>query len=217
MENRGNRVMTAQYNIAIKEPDEYIKFYMDETNVRRWYVLLHGFSGTEDEFVDGQYLARLEFPERFPIEPPWFYFMTPNGVYQVEDKVCISIGGYHKSDYPAALGARGFAKQLVNGFIGWKFLEGGVNLLDTTIKEKKRLAKDSVLYNSLNNAMYIAKINAAYNEYSKSFPVVVKNIEPVPTVVTQCDNVDVTDLATGSSATGSSATGSSVTDSSATQ
>ncbi len=160
---RANRIMIAQFNAATKEEDEFIKYYMDENNVRVWYALLHGVAG---EFTDGQYLVRVEFPEKFPIDPPWFFFMTPNGVYDLEKKVCIDIGGYHKENYPAALGAKGFIKQLVSGLIGWESLGGGVSLITTTKKKKQALATASVMYNALNNAAHIANINTAYANYT---------------------------------------------------
>jgi len=173
--SRGDRVMMAQYNAAIKEEDDFIKYYMVEDKVRVWYVLLHGVTGDKDEFVGGEYLVRIEFPDKFPIEPPWFFFMTPNGVYNPETKVCINIGGYHKDQYRAALGARGFIKQLVSGLIGWETLDGGINLIDTTVKQKQTLANDSVLYNALNNAAWLCKINDAYKSYTAARKPVANN------------------------------------------
>ena len=168
MADRLNRIMHAQYNIAISEHDEFIKYYMDENNTRIWYILLSGFDGYRGEFTDGQYLVRMEFTDKFPIDPPWFYFMTPNGVYKPGEKVCIDIGGYHKTNYPSALGARGFAKQLVSGLIGWKLLNksGGINIVKTKVEAKQKLAKESVLTNSLEHGAHIANINNAYAEYS---------------------------------------------------
>lgn len=166
MADRQNRIMKAQYKVAIRERDEFLKFYMDEKNVQRWYILLSGISGNDGEFESGQYLVRMEFDDKFPIEPPWFYFMTPNGVYDCETKVCVSIGKWHKNDYPAALGASGFAKNLVSGMVGWEDLGDGVSLLKTSVKKKKELARDSLMYNALNNAEIIDKINNAHASYS---------------------------------------------------
>ena len=131
-----------------------------------WYLKLHGFAGDEDEFVGGEYIVRMKAPEGFPFKPPHFRFMTPNGVYDVEKKVCINIGQFHSDQYRAALGMSGFANQLVSGMIGWKTLGGGISLLNTTLEKKKELASYSIEYNNTRHKEILNKIDDAYNTYS---------------------------------------------------
>src|SRR6185295_7079813 len=106
-------IMMAQYRFATREPNEFVKFYMCEHDTNTWYTLLHGIDGDELEFKGGEYLVRIELPDDFPRSaPPRFYFMTPQGLYDVEKIVCISIGEFHKDKYRSVLGVAGFCSQL---------------------------------------------------------------------------------------------------------
>ncbi len=164
------KVMGAQYMKAIKEPNELVMFSLKSDNEPFvWYILLRGFSGDNDEFDGGEYLVRQVAPEDFPFKPPEFYFMTENGVYGCETKVCINIGEYHADQYRAALGMDGFANQLVSGMIGWKTLGGGISILSTTANEKRRLAKISRDYNRKHYPEIIAQIESAFDDYSKKW------------------------------------------------
>jgi ubiquitin-conjugating enzyme E2 J2 len=165
-DNRWNAIIRKQYKIAIGEEHCYLKFYMNESKLSEWFVLASGFGGDHGEYVGGEYLIRMEVPKTYPADPPHFYFMTPQGLYGVEKKVCISIGEYHKSNYRAVLGIIGFCNNLVSGLIGWETLGRGIEILHTTKEEKMKLASASVAYNARNNAQIIEKIKNAYAEYS---------------------------------------------------
>ncbi len=160
-------IMQAQYKLAMANPHEYIKFYMSEEKCDIWYAVLSGFSGDEDEYLRGEYIVRIEFPDEFPFKPPHFYFMTEQGLYGVETKVCISIGEYHSDQYRAALKGAGFVNQLVSGLIGWRDIGGGIQILKTTIQKKKSLALDSCAANRANHPALIRKINDNFLDYSK--------------------------------------------------
>ena len=147
-------------------PEPWIKFAMKSDDAMTWYVLLHNFEGDNGEFLHGQYLVRVEAGNEFPYKPPKFYFMTPNGVYDVEKEVCISIGQYHPDQYRAALGMSGFVKQLVSGMIGWQSLGPGISIVTTSAERKRQLAAESAEYNAQFNAKIIADIEDAYEVYS---------------------------------------------------
>ena len=164
-----------QYNKATRERDEFIKYSISDEEPNVWHILISGFSGNENEFEGGEYLVKMIAPkpgknrQGFPYEPPEFYFMTKNGVYDINTKVCISIGEFHADQYRATLGMAGFAKELVSGMIGWKELGSGISILKTTAKDKKKLAEASVGMNLENHSDLIKKINDNYEIYSKNW------------------------------------------------
>ena len=168
MANRSATIMKAQFKKATASADTYLKFMMSEEDLKTWYILISNIDGDDGEFAGGEYLVRVVAPDDFPMNPPSFYFMTPNGVYDVEKKVCISIGEYHKDQYRASLGMAGFASQLCSGLIGWRTLGSGINLIETTVKEKKKLAQESVEYNS-QHAELVAMIKSCYESYSAAW------------------------------------------------
>ncbi len=165
--NRRQLMLQAQFKKAVEEPNEFVKYaFASENDQATWYVMLFGIGGNNDEFTDGEYLIEMKLPEKFPMEPPEFIFMTPNGLYDHGKKVCISIGEYHKADYRSALGARGFCQQLVSGLIGWKELGGGINVLKTSVDQKRKMAKSSREFNLKHYSDELKLVEDSFKFYS---------------------------------------------------
>lgn len=164
--HRRAAIMAAQFKKSIQEPNEYVKFYIDDQNPNEWWILIYNFAGDNDEFVGGEYLLNVKAPDNFPFDPPQFFFYTDNGVYDTHKKVCISIGEYHRTQYRPALGMSGFINQLWNGMIGWKTLGHGINLKTTDIKTKKLLAASSKNFNRTKYPDIVTMIEDCYKEYS---------------------------------------------------
>ena len=131
---------------AVRHP--YIDYHMEEKDVGTWYIRIRNLEGDEGEFIGGEYLVRLVAQADYPFSAPKFYFMTPNGVYSVEQECCIGTGHYHKEKYAAgSQKIHGFAREIVNGLLGWRTLGGGIGLLQTKTAEKKLLAARSRPHN----------------------------------------------------------------------
>lgn len=165
-DKRQTAIMMAQFKKATAEPNEFVKFAMSQDNACVWYIRISNFAGNNDEFAGGEYDCRMVAPPDFPFNPPSFYFLTHNGLYEIETKVCISIGEYHKDEYRAALGMAGFANQLVSGLVGWKDMGGGINIVSTTVAKKKELAKASRASNEAQHPEICRYIEESYSGYS---------------------------------------------------
>jgi ubiquitin-conjugating enzyme E2 J1 len=182
-----------QFGKVTKVPNDWLRFALNETNVTTWYVELSGFSGDDGEYQGGVYLARMELPPDFPFKPPTFYILTPNGLYIPDKIVCVSIGQYHADAYRATLGVPGFCNQLVSGLVGWKEMGGGINLIKTTLAEKKKLAAESVAYNRKYHSDIMKMIDDSYAAYSSRW------IKP-EAIVPAINVVVPTDAAAGAAA-----------------
>lgn len=136
-----------------------IDFLMDPKDVGIWYARIRDLEGCYGEFYGGEYIVQIRATEKYPYDPPQFFFYTPNGVYKTNEKICISIGEYHKDKFPAAKGMGGFAQELVNGLIAWWDLQGGINILDTTIEAKYSYAKMSRIWNMKNHGELVERFN----------------------------------------------------------
>lgn len=179
--------MAGQFKKATSEADQYAKYLMDPDDVRVWYVLISGMDGDDNEFIDGEFIVRVVAPdgsngkEPFPFSPPEFYFMTPTNIYDVEKKVCISIGEFHANDYRATLGMSGFVSNLISGMIGWKSLGHGINIVNNNkVEPKIKASKDSKDYNLSHHAELRQKILDSYEAYSSKFILDESNPKAVP-------------------------------------
>lgn len=162
------RSIQAHFRYATKEPVENVKFFMSEEDINCWYVLLHNFDGSNNEYINGEYLVKLDIgpATNFPFDPPHFEFMTANGVFMTFQKVCISIGEYHKANYPPAMKMRGFIIELMNGLIGWKTIGSGIGIYKTSVDEKRRLANRSRGDNWRKYPDLMQNISDCYEAYS---------------------------------------------------
>ncbi len=172
----------AQFKKLIREENPYLKAAYDEENIFVWYAILSNFSGNDNEYcyevtengekrtVYGEYLFLIVLPDNFPYAPPRFLAKTPNGMYKTNDKCCINIGEYHSSSHRANLGVGGFLMEIVNGFIGWKQMGGGINLnVDlSSVEEKKKCARESRQFNRENFSEVINYINTHYEKPEKT-------------------------------------------------
>lgn len=138
------------------EPETNILFTTEENNVYVWHCLMFGLP---EEFFGGEYIIRLQAKDDFPSSPPSFKVLTPNGAYEIDCFICISVGEFHVKDYQSAKsdphksfgwrpseGMLGFARECMNGMIC--DVGSGMNVLRSTKKEDFiRLAGESVHFN----------------------------------------------------------------------
>jgi len=75
-----------------------------EDNLFEW---LFAISGPPDsEFAGGVYLGRILLPPEYPMKPPAFVFLTPNGRFETGARVCLSISQHHPEEWQPSWGVR---------------------------------------------------------------------------------------------------------------
>jgi ubiquitin-protein ligase len=156
MDKIRNQSIIGNYKKINKARQEYFDvIYENEDIIEPWIIKIRDCAGNNDEFKKGEYLVRVIPHKSHPRFPPDFYFLTPNGVYQTNTKICISIGSYHPGAYPPTIGLGGFIRELCNGMMNYGGLIGGIGILPTAddardekkIKEKQTLASNSKKFN----------------------------------------------------------------------
>lgn len=155
--DRACRALAAQLKLSWGgEPEQHILFHADENDIRRWYALIFGLP---EHFFGGEYLIELTANDEFPSKPPAFKVLTPNGSYETDCFICISVGEFHARDYRSAdrdphkafgwrpaLGMAGFARECMNGLIAP--VAHGLNVRTSTkTAEYQRLAAQSEAWN----------------------------------------------------------------------
>lgn len=164
--DRLHKIIYAHYKKATEQHNEYIKYCINENNIHEWYIKISSLVGDDNEFEHGEYIGKITITDDFPYKPPSFMLLTPNGVYDIDGRVCISIGEFHSQNYMPTLGVSGFTNQLISGMIGWRTLGEGIRLLNTTVEEKKLLASESVKYNEQHHNKINHDIEQEYTRYS---------------------------------------------------
>ncbi|KAF9216654.1 hypothetical protein BGZ59_008687 [Podila verticillata] len=92
----------------------------------------------DTEFEGGLYHGRILLPNNYPFAPPSLMFLTPNGRFELNKKVCLSITGYHPEYWQPAWGIR-TVLVAVMGFLPTES-KGAIGGLDTSVEARKALA-----------------------------------------------------------------------------
>ncbi|CAG8827945.1 7051_t:CDS:2, partial [Gigaspora margarita] len=110
-----------------------------EDNLFEWHFVIRGPDGTE--FEGGRYHGRILLPSEYPFKPPNLMLLTPNGRFELNKKICLSITGYHPEYWLPAWGIRTVLLGLI-GFLTTK-ANGAIGGIDYTEAERRLLARKS--------------------------------------------------------------------------
>lgn len=75
-----------------------------ESDLFEWHFTLRGPPGSP--YADGLYHGRIVLPPTYPLRPPSFRFTTPNGRFEANREICLSISGHHEETWQPAWGIR---------------------------------------------------------------------------------------------------------------
>ncbi|XP_047994119.1 ubiquitin-conjugating enzyme E2 J1-like [Leguminivora glycinivorella] len=110
-----------------------------EDNLFEWHFTVQGPKGTD--FEGGIYHGRILLPKEYPMHPPHIILLTPNGRFEVNKKICLSISGHHPETWQPSWSIRTALLALI-AFMPTP-AEGTIGSLDYTPAERKILAKKS--------------------------------------------------------------------------
>lgn len=109
------------------------------TDLFEWHFVVRGPSGTD--FAGGLYHGRILVPPEYPFKPPSFMFLTPNGRFETNTKICLNISEFHPESWQPSWSVRTALLALV------AFLptppDGGVGSADYPPAERRILAARS--------------------------------------------------------------------------
>lgn len=75
-----------------------------EDNLFEWHFTLRGPRDTV--FEKGLYHGKMTLPSEYPFKAPHVIFLTPNGRWSVDTKVCVTFTGFHEESWQPAWGIR---------------------------------------------------------------------------------------------------------------
>lgn len=110
-----------------------------EDNLFEWHFTVQGPKGTE--FEGGIYHGRILLPKEYPMHPPHIILLTPNGRFEVNKKICLSISGHHPETWQPSWSIRTALLALI-AFMPTP-AEGTIGSIDYSPAERKILAKKS--------------------------------------------------------------------------
>ncbi|KAI1301812.1 Ubiquitin-conjugating enzyme E2 J1 [Halotydeus destructor] len=120
----------------LREPTEDYFAQPLEDNLFEWHFTVRGPS--DSDFEGGFYHGRIVLPTEYPMKPPSIILLTPNGRFETNKKICLSISGYHPESWQPSWSIR-TALLAIIGFMPTQGL-GAIGSLDYPSEDRKELA-----------------------------------------------------------------------------
>ncbi|KAH0946621.1 hypothetical protein HN011_000503 [Eciton burchellii] len=111
-----------------------------EDNLFEWHFTVQGPPSTD--FEGGVYHGRILLPPEYPMKPPNIILLTPNGRFEINKKICLSISGHHPETWQPSWSIRTALLALI-AFMPTPG-SGTIGALDYSKEERKKLAEKSL-------------------------------------------------------------------------
>jgi ubiquitin-conjugating enzyme E2 J1 len=142
MANNGNPTLqrlTGEARALQRNPDPNIIAGPAGDDLLLWHFTIRGAPDTP--FEGGIYHGKIIFPPQYPMKPPDIYFLTPNGRFETNKKLCLTITSYHPDTWNPAWDVRTALTSLI-AFMVTKG-DGAIGAIDTNDNERRKLALQS--------------------------------------------------------------------------
>ncbi|KAL4445969.1 hypothetical protein ABPG74_010961 [Tetrahymena malaccensis] len=123
-----------------KHPSEDYTAAPLSNDLYTWHFTIRG--PTETEFEDGIYHGKIMFPFEYPLEPPDIYFLNKSGRFEVNQKICLTITGFHAEQWNASWTARTILEALISMFPEKEQVQSVGSVVHSN-EVRKKLAKES--------------------------------------------------------------------------
>jgi ubiquitin-conjugating enzyme E2 J2 len=118
-----------------------------EDNILLWYFIVYDLK--ETPFENGVYFGKILLDEQYPLKPPNFIFITPNGRFETNKKICTTFSAYHQETYTSTWNIMSMMEGMIS-FMTDHTPDSGIGSINTSDTERINLAKMSLNWNKKN-------------------------------------------------------------------
>ncbi|MES1915094.1 MAG: hypothetical protein MHM6MM_007088 [Cercozoa sp. M6MM] len=121
-----------------------------ETNLLVWYFCISGDVLKDSPYEGGVYMGVIQFPPEYPFKPPSLRMVTPNGRFETNTRLCLSMSDFH----PESWNPLWSVGTILNGLVSFMLEETPTaGSMSTTPRRRAELARASLDFN-LNNCVF---------------------------------------------------------------
>ena len=125
------------------EPPPFVRAAPLENNLQEWHYVLQG--PPDSPYEGGLYHGKVKFPDDYPFKPPSIYMITPNGRFETNRRLCLSMSDFHPETWVPAWSVATILNGVLSFFIETSPTTGAV---ETTLQQKRQYRADSAAWNA---------------------------------------------------------------------
>ena len=132
-----------EFQNMMKDPSDDFVANPVKDDMFCWHFTIRGPPDTE--FEGGLYHGIIKLPMSYPTQPPNIMFLTPNGRFDINMDICLSMTKYHKEEWQAAWTIRSMLEAII-AFFPVKEDHDAIGALESSTENRKYYAKQSIKY-----------------------------------------------------------------------
>jgi ubiquitin-conjugating enzyme E2 J2 len=113
-------------------------------NLLIWHFIVYDLQDTP--YAGGYYFGKIVLPNDYPLKAPDFYFLTPNGRFETNRKICTTFSAYHQDTYTSTWNVLTMMEGMIS-FMTDEDHQGGIGSLTTSMSQRQTLAQQSKDWN----------------------------------------------------------------------
>ena len=157
--------LTKEAKMMKKSSMQNVIAFPSKDNIFIWYFTIFGLTGV---YKHGIYMGKILFPSNYPFKPPDILFITKNGRFQTNKKICMSFTSYHPESW-SNWSIEGLLIGLISFFITDNNTTGAIH---KSAYQRKVYALSSLSFN-LNNRHF----KETFRDYFDKMGITGSNIE----------------------------------------
>lgn len=106
--------LTKEYRSLVQDPLPNVHTAFDPADLFTMYFVIEGHV-EEPDIRGGYYFGRIVFPPTYPSAAPSIYMTTPNGFFEPDQAICMSMTAYHPETWNPSWGPR----SILLGFVSF--------------------------------------------------------------------------------------------------
>jgi ubiquitin-protein ligase len=129
------------------EPLHYSTAYPDENDPLIWYFIIYGQK--DSPYYNGKFIGKITHSKKYPVEPPSYQMLTPNGRFEVNKDICLTNSNYHKGEWSSTWNI----KTILIAFNSIFYADDttGISHILKTAEERVKFSIESDEYNKKNH------------------------------------------------------------------
>ncbi len=152
-----------------KDPLEVVDVYPDQDNMMIWYFLIKGPKDTHYE--NGAYIGKLLLSDNYPVTPVDFNMITPNGRFECDKKICLTITGYHSDQWSSIWNIQ----KILGAFVSIMSDDEntGISHIKLTKEQRAKMAQESMDFNNKHYSHILQNFSRfiTFNESTKLYEI----------------------------------------------